>query len=122
MAYPMTSKNNPAALCQFTPRFGEAVRQAHQNYQVPYGLCLMGGLAALSSAVQPLADVVMPYGATVPLSLFLVGIAKSGERKSAVEHRFMQQIRAIEETLEADHKNRMADYKVRSHLCIQLLY
>jgi len=115
MAYPMTSKNNPAALCQFTPRFAEAVRQAHQNYQAPYRLCLMAALAAISSATQPLVDVVMPYGATVPLSLFLVGIAKSGERKSAVEHRFMQQIRAIEETFEADYKNRCADYKVRLH-------
>ncbi|WP_414434590.1 YfjI family protein [Alloalcanivorax venustensis] len=115
MAYPMTGKINAAAFCQFIPLLGEAVRQAHQNYQSPSRLCLLGGLAAISSAIQPLADVVMPYGATVPLSLFLLGIAKSGERKSAVEHRFMQQIRAIEETLEADHKNRMADYNVRLH-------
>lgn len=115
MAYPMTGKTNPAALCLSAPILGEAVREAHQNYQAPVRLCLMGGLAALSSAAQPLVNVVMPYGATVPLGIFMVGIAKSGERKSAVEYRFMQQIRAVEEALEADHRNRMADYNVRFH-------
>lgn len=104
---------NPAVLCQRLPILGEAVRQAHHNYQAPYRLCLMGGLAALSSAAQALADVVMPYGATVPLSLSLVGIASSGERKSTVERRFMKEIRAIDDHQEQEHTDNMADYKVK---------
>ncbi|MCV2422730.1 DUF3987 domain-containing protein [Paucibacter sp. DJ4R-1] len=42
-------------------------------------------LAAASLAVQPYANVMLPYGASVPLSLFLVTVAESGERKSAVD-------------------------------------
>lgn len=42
-------------------------------------------LAAASLAVQPYANVVLPHGASVPLSLYLVTVAESGERKSAVD-------------------------------------
>ena len=113
MAYHMKGEPNPAALCQSKPLLGEAVRQAHQNYQAPYRLCLMGGLAALSSAAQSLADVVMPYGAKVPISLSLVGIALSGERKSTVERRFMKEIKALDDNLEEEHNSNLADYKVK---------
>ena len=113
MAYPMRGKINPAALCQSKPLLGEAVRQARQNFQAPYRLCLMGGLAALSSAAQSLADVVMPYGARVPISLSLVGIALSGERKSTVERRFMKEIKALDDNLEEEHNTNLADYKVK---------
>ena len=113
MAYPMTGKINPAAFCHSKPLLGEAVRQAHQNYQAPYRLCLMGALAALSSAVQSLADVVMPFGAKVPLSLNNVGIAPSGERKSTVERRFMKVIKALDDNLEEEHNRNLADYKVK---------
>lgn len=42
-------------------------------------------LAAASLAVQPYANVMLPYGASVPASLYLVTVAESGERKSAVD-------------------------------------
>ena len=113
MAYPMTGKINPAAFCQSKPLLGEAVRQAHQNFQAPYRLCLMGGLAALSSAAQSLADVRMPYGAKVPMSLNLGGVAPSGERKSTVERRFMKEIKALDDNLEEEHNGNLADYKVK---------
>ena len=37
MEYPMTREPNPAALCYSQPLFGEAVRQAHQNFQASTG-------------------------------------------------------------------------------------
>lgn len=113
MEYPMTREPNPAALCYSQPLFGEAVRQAHQNFQAPYRLCLMGGLAALSSAAQSLVDVVMPYGARVPAGVYLALIARSGERKSTVERRFMKEIKALDDNLEEEHNCNLADYKVK---------
>ena len=113
MAYHMKGEINPAAFCQSKPLLGEAVRQAHQNFQAPYRLCLMGGLAALSSAAQSLADVAMPYGAKVPIGLNLVGVAPSGERKSTVERRFMKEIKALDDNLEEEHNSNLADYKVK---------
>lgn len=117
MAFPVNSKpsrTNPAVLCKFTPLFGEAVRQAHQNYQAPYRLCLMAALAAGSSAVQSLIDVVMPYGKVVPTSLYLAAIAKSGERKSAVESRFMKGARDADDSVEFHYESDLIEFKVAS--------
>lgn len=115
MAFPVNSKpsrTNPAVLCKFTPLFGEAVRQAHQNYQAPYRLCLMSALAAVSSAAQSLVDVVMPYGAVGPVHLYLVAIANSGERKSTVESRFMKEVRGGDDSLESRHESDLVEFKV----------
>src|SRR5690554_3075437 len=109
---PTFSRTNPAALCQLTPIFGEAVRQAHQNYQAPYSLCLINALAASSSAAQSLVDMVMPYGEVVPMSLYLVGIANSGERKSTVERRFMKEVKDVDDNLESDYKSDLVEFKV----------
>ena len=53
--------------------------------QAPDALVGNSLLAAASLAVQPHANVVLPYGASVPASLFIVSMAESGERKSAVD-------------------------------------
>lgn len=53
--------------------------------QAPDALVGNSLLAAASLAVQPHANVVLPYGASVPTSLFIVSVAESGERKSAVD-------------------------------------
>ena len=53
--------------------------------QAPDALVGNSLLAAASLAVQPHANVVLPYGASVPASLFIVSVAESGERKSAVD-------------------------------------
>jgi hypothetical protein len=53
--------------------------------QAPDALIGNSLLAAASLAVQAHANVMLPYGASVPVSLYLVSIAASGERKSAVD-------------------------------------
>ena len=113
MYFPITIQLNPAVLCQSVPLLGEAIRQAQQNHQAPLRLCLMGGLTAIASACQSLVDVVMPYGATLPVCLSLVAIAKSGERKSAVERRFMKEIKAVDDHLEEEYHSTLADYRVK---------
>jgi hypothetical protein len=113
MAYHMKGEINPAAFCQSKPLLGEAVRQAHQNFQAPYRLCLMASLSALSSAIQSLADVVMPYGAKAPTSINAVVVADSGERKSTVERCFMKEIKAADDNIEEEHREHMVDYKIK---------
>lgn len=53
--------------------------------QAPDALVGNSLLAAASLAVQPHANVVLPHGTSVPTSLFIVSVAESGERKSAVD-------------------------------------
>ena len=64
-----------------------AAEAVHALTQAPFGMCAQSVLAAASLATQGHADVALPYGAAArtPLSLFLVTIASSGERKSGVD-------------------------------------
>ena len=53
--------------------------------QAPDAIAAGSVLAAVALAVQPLANVAAPYGARVPLSLYILTSASSGDRKSAVD-------------------------------------
>jgi Protein of unknown function (DUF3987) len=64
---------------------GEYGRVIQRCTQAPDAIVGNSMLAAASLAVQPYANVVLPYGASVPASLYLVTVAESGERKSAVD-------------------------------------
>ena len=63
---------------------GDAAKRIHAVVQAPAGLCGQSVLAAASLAVQSHADVNLS-GSIEPLSLWLVSIAESGERKSAAD-------------------------------------
>lgn len=60
---------------------GGAARALHEIVQVPLALASQSVLAAAALACQPFADVHLD-GRVYPLSLFLLSVAESGERKS----------------------------------------
>ena len=64
-----------------------AAEAVHALTQAPFGMCAQSVLAAASLATQGHADVALPYGADArtPLSLFLITIAGTGERKTGVD-------------------------------------
>jgi hypothetical protein len=64
---------------------GDAVKRMHAVVQAPAALCGQSVLAAATLAVQSHADVSI-CGSVEPLSLWLVSIGASGERKSATDH------------------------------------
>ena len=64
---------------------GDYGRVIQRCTQAPDAIVGNSLLAAASLAVQPYANVVLPYGASVPASLYVVTVAESGERKSAVD-------------------------------------
>ncbi len=64
---------------------GDYGRVIQRCTQAPDAIVGNSLLAAASLAVQPYANVVLPYGASVPLSLYFSSVAESGERKSAVD-------------------------------------
>lgn len=61
-------------------------------------------LAAASLAVQPYANVVLPYGASVPTSLYINSVAESGERKSAVDRLVLHAHASFEKTKSDEHR------------------
>ena len=64
---------------------GEAAMAIHMSVKAPLALCCQSVLAAASLAVQPHYDIKLPWGERKPLSLYLLTVGESGERKSGVD-------------------------------------
>jgi hypothetical protein len=75
----------------------EVIREAVVEYlsygQAPVALVATCALGAVSLACQHIADVQRDAAAVVPLSLFQLVLADSGERKSATDKHFLASIR-----------------------------
>jgi hypothetical protein len=67
------------------PVLQPAAEAIQRKTQAPLGLVAQSVLAAATYAVQAHGNVVLPYGEPVPISGFFLTIAKSGERKTAVD-------------------------------------
>ncbi len=93
----------------------EAIRAAVDEVQgftkAPVPLVASSALAALSLAIQAHADAKRAEKLTGPVSLFLLTIADSGERKSTCDGFFTKAIRDYEETQAELAKPALKDHK-----------
>ncbi len=89
---PVPNKSDPV------PFFQNAVKEVVQNTQAPEDMVQLCALAAISTVIQRLIKVKLPGVGIVPTSLMLMIVAKSGERKSAVESKFFNPIREFEQS------------------------
>lgn len=64
---------------------GGAAKALHDSVKAPLAMCCQSVLAAASLAVQPHYDIKLPWGERKPLSLFLLTVGESGERKSGID-------------------------------------
>ncbi|PVE25956.1 hypothetical protein DC522_01575 [Microvirga sp. KLBC 81] len=87
------------------PVLAPAARAIARKVQVPEAIAGQAVLAAAALAAQAHADVLLPYGQTRPLSLFLVTIAASGDRKSTADNEALWPIRRREKTLKEEHES-----------------
>lgn len=87
-----------------------AARAIRRVIQAPDAIVGASVLAAASLAVQALADVEID-GRVHPLSLWLVSIAESGERKSAVDAEAMRAARAWEKELAEGYEQQLRDHE-----------
>ena len=83
---------------------GDYGRVIQRCTQAPDAIVGNSLLAAASLAVQPYANVVLPYGATVPTSLYINSVAESGERKSAVDRLALHAHATFEKTKSDEHR------------------
>lgn len=81
------------------PILANAAKAIAAKCQCPIVMAAQSILSVASLAAQRLADVRLPYGQTRPLSLFLVTIAASGDRKSSADNEALVPIRKHEKTL-----------------------
>lgn len=96
---------------------GSAVKSIERVIKAPLPVCASSVLAAASLATQHLADVEVD-GRRHPLSLSMLTIAESGERKSAVDKEAMRAARIHEKAkvqkYEAEMEDRKAAKKISS--------
>jgi hypothetical protein len=78
---------------------GPAARAIATKVQCDDAMSAQSVLAVASLAAQALADVLLPYGQTRPLSLFFLTIAASGDRKTSADQEAMAPVRMRERQL-----------------------
>jgi hypothetical protein len=78
---------------------GEAAVSIARKVQCPVEIAAQSVLAVASLAAQAHADVLMPFGQTRPLSLFLFSIALSSDRKTSADYEALTPIRERERAL-----------------------
>ena len=71
----------------------------HDRVQAPMAIGAQSLLAAAALAVQGHADVVLPIGETKPVSLYLITIVDSGERKDSCDRHAMRPITRLQISL-----------------------
>lgn len=112
-ALPLVAELDPpapfpmAALPPILADYGNVIQRCTQAPDALVGNSL---LAAASLAVQPHASVVLPHGASVPASLYVVSVAESGERKSAVDRLVLHAHNAFEKTKCDDAREQAEQY------------
>jgi hypothetical protein len=80
--------------------------------QVPEAIAAQSVLATAALAAQAHADVLLPYGQRRPLSLYLVTVAGSGDRKSSADNEALRPLQKYEETLRAFWDEDTKSYRV----------
>lgn len=78
-------KSEPYPVDSLGDVLGAAALALHETIKAPLTLCCQSVLASASLAAQQHYDVMLPWGEKKPLSLFLLTVAESGERKSGVD-------------------------------------
>ncbi|MBN3064897.1 DUF3987 domain-containing protein [Pectobacterium aquaticum] len=90
-----------------------AVYEVSRNTQAPISLIAASALGVISLGCQNRIDVCRLNNLRSPVSLFLLTIAESGERKSTVDKLFMQPLYQCEERLFEQYSQEMMKYNVR---------
>ena len=68
-------------------------------------------LAVASLAAQRLADVRLPHGQTRPLSLYLITVAASGDRKSTADNEALRPVRMREKALAIEYQRAFSEWR-----------
>ncbi|ELE9685642.1 DUF3987 domain-containing protein [Enterobacter kobei] len=88
------------------------IYEVHQITKAPIPLIGASVLGAISLVCQSQIDVIRPGNLRGPVSLFLLTLAGSGERKTTVDNLLMEPLRRFEEQLNEDYLEKYSDYLI----------
>ena len=90
---------------------GAAARAFQAKTQAPMDICANAVLAVAGLAAQPHADVHLPTGEIKPLSLYLVTVARSGERKTSTDSLALGPVKQREADLRVTNETALLDHQ-----------
>ena len=88
------------------------IYEVHQITKAPIPLIGASVLGTISLVCQSQIDVIRPGNLRGPVSLFLLTLAGSGERKTTVDNLLMEPLRRFEEQLNEDYLEKYSDYLI----------
>ncbi|MCG6658532.1 DUF3987 domain-containing protein [Halomonas campisalis] len=92
-------------------RFESMTQEVAQHVEVVPEMARTAALSAMAVACQGVVDVAFPNGNIIPTSLYLLTIAETGERKTALEKWFFQPIRDFQTAKKSDIDHQIKTYK-----------
>ena len=87
-----------------------AAKAIQEITQAPGTICAHGTLFAMAAAVHARANVRMPYGASVPLSQYVIDIGESSERKTTIISHLTNFLQRHEESLEIEYQQKLSEW------------
>ena len=91
--------------------FYSAMQEVSDYSKTPYELIFAEFLATSSLACQSLVNVLRPNGQSIPCAIWLLTLAETGERKSAVASIVAKPIKDKQDALDAQNKLDLEKYK-----------
>jgi hypothetical protein len=110
--FPPLPPSEPYPIEALGPVLSRAALAIANKVQVPKAIAAQSVLAAAALAAQAHADVLLPYGQTRPLSLYLVTVAGSGDRKSSADNEALRPVHKHEKALRAFYDEDMKSYRI----------
>ena len=108
---PITKPQTPFPIESLPPMIREAVIETLDYTQVPVGLACSSALGVAAASVQHLALVARDHQTIGPVSLYILSILKSGERKSTILRKMWKCIWEMQREL----KEQWDHYQVQEH-------
>jgi hypothetical protein len=94
----------------------EVANEILQQTKAPDALVGMELLASVSAAAQGLYDVQLPTGQIKPVSLYLVAVAESGERKTGIHNLVARPLYEFDEMRMKEHLKSVKRYEREIHV------
>ena len=104
---------DPFPVNSLGPTIGAAAQAFQAKTQAPMDICANAVLAVAGLATQAHADIELPTGEVKPLCLYLVTIARSGERKTTTDSLALGPVKKRENDLRTEHESAVANYENR---------
>jgi Protein of unknown function (DUF3987) len=110
--FPSLPNSEPFPLDALCPGLSRASKAIASKVQVPPAIAAQAVLATASLAASAHANVMLPYGQSRPLTMFLVTIAASGDRKSTADNEALWPIHKREAALREEYEVAMKTWRV----------